>query len=165
MSFQKFLTNVDGNFRNEKVAREIAMDVSKYIKFACGSTPIPNWERLLNRDMVIVFIDKCKHFKLEADGQIRKLDLLEAGLTFIRRRILKDDPNLPARHPGSESTMDISWQVTMVIIVQCLRVWTTLHSQCQAVQQTQMEHYSTMLKLSAMEFPVHHMTHRKKLCV
>ena len=45
VSFQKFLTNVAGNLRNEKVAREIAMDVSKYIKFACGSNPIPNWER------------------------------------------------------------------------------------------------------------------------
>ena len=93
MSFQKFLTNVDSNLRNEKVAREIAMDVSKYIKFACGSNPIPNWERPLDRDMVIAFIDKCKHFKLEADGQIRKLDSLEGRLTFIRRRILKDDPN------------------------------------------------------------------------
>ena len=41
----------------------------------------------------IAFIDKCKRFKLEADGQIRKLDLLEEGLTFIRRRTLKDDPN------------------------------------------------------------------------
>ena len=93
VSFQKFLTSVNGNLRNEKVAREIVMDVSKYIKFACGSNPIPNWQRLLDRDIVIAFLEKCKRFKLEADGQIRKLDLLEAGLTFIRRRMLKDDPN------------------------------------------------------------------------
>lgn len=69
------------------------MDVSKYLKFACGSTPFPNWERLLDRDMIIAFIDKCKRFKLEADGQISKLDSLEAGLVFIRHRMLKDDSN------------------------------------------------------------------------
>ena len=79
------LFDLTDNLRKEKVAREIAMDVSKYIKFACGSNPIPNWERLLDRDMVIAFIDKCKRFKLEADGQIRKLLSLEVGLTFIRR--------------------------------------------------------------------------------
>ena len=69
------------------------MDVSKYLKFACGPSAIPNWQRLLDRDMLIAFLEKCKRFKLEADGQIRKLDSLEAALSFIRRRMLKDDPS------------------------------------------------------------------------
>ena len=41
--------------------------------------------------------------------------------------------DLPAHHPGPENTMDISWQRTMVIIVQHLNVWINLHSQYLAV--------------------------------
>ena len=74
------------------MAREISVDVSKFLKFACGQNPIPNWERLLDRDMIIAYIDKCKRFKLEVDGQIYKLDAIDAGLTFIRRKLFKDDP-------------------------------------------------------------------------
>ena len=71
--------------------------------------------------------------------------------------------DLPAHHPGPESTMDISWQRNILIIIQHLSVWTGTHSQYQAVWQTQMEPYSTMLKWSAVvEFPVHTMTHRRK---
>ena len=71
--------------------------------------------------------------------------------------------DLPAHSPGPENTMDISWQSDMIIIVQGLNVWTNIQSQCRAVQLTQMESYSIMLKWSAtMEFPVHHTTHRRK---
>ena len=65
----------------------------KFLKFACGQNPLPNWEILLDRDMIIAYTDKCKQFKIEADGQIRKLDAIDAGLTFIRCKLFKDDPN------------------------------------------------------------------------
>ena len=62
--------------------------------------------------------------------------------------------------------MDISWQSIIVNIVQCLNVWTNLHSQCLTVQQTQMELYSTKLKWSVIvDFHVYHTTHRRKSCV
>ena len=92
VSFQIFFMNIDSNQRSAKVVREISVDVSKFLKFACGQNPIPNWERLLDRDMIIAYIDKCKRFKLEVDGQIYKLDAIDAGLTFIRRKLFKDDP-------------------------------------------------------------------------
>lgn len=37
-------------------------------------------------------MDKLKRFKIEADGRISKLDALDAGLTFMRRNLCKDDP-------------------------------------------------------------------------
>ena len=37
-------------------------------------------------------MDKLKHFKIEADGWISKLDALDAGLTFMRRNLCKDNP-------------------------------------------------------------------------
>ena len=70
--------------------------------------------------------------------------------------------DLPAHHPGPESTMDISWQTGLVIVAPCLSVWTTLHRQYQTVQQWHMKPYSTTLKWSVLGFPVHHMTHRRK---
>ena len=39
------------------------------------------------RDIIITYMDKCKHFKIEADGQISKLNALDAGLTFLRRSL------------------------------------------------------------------------------
>ena len=83
MSFEAFLQNIDGNQRSAKVAREIATDVSKFLTFACGQAALPNWKRLLDRDIIIAYMDKCKHFKIEADGWILKLDALDAGLTFF----------------------------------------------------------------------------------
>ena len=69
---------------------------------------------------------------------------------------------LPAHHPGPKNTMDISWQRNMIIIVQPLSVWTGLQSHYLATEETQMELYSSMLNWSAaMEFLVHHSTHRR----
>ena len=90
VSFDAFLQNIDGNQGSAKVAWEIATDVSKFLKFACGQAALRN---LLDRDIIIAYIDKCKHFKVEADGWILKLDALDAGLTFLRRSLCKDDPD------------------------------------------------------------------------
>ena len=54
-------------------------DVSKFFKFACRAAPLPNWDQPLNRDMIIAYMDKLKHFKVEADGQTSKLDALDAA--------------------------------------------------------------------------------------
>ena len=43
--------------------------------------------------MIIAYIDKLKRFKVEADGQISKLDALDVGLMFMRRNLCKDDPD------------------------------------------------------------------------
>ena len=48
---------------------------------------MPNWEHLLDRDIIIAYTDKCKRFKIEADGQISKLDALDAGCTFMWRSL------------------------------------------------------------------------------
>ena len=90
MSFESFLTNMDGNQRSTQVSAEIATDV--YLKFACRKAALPDWERLLDRDMLIAYMDKCKHYNVAADGRISKLEALDAGLTFMSRSLFKDDP-------------------------------------------------------------------------
>ena len=85
--------NIDGNQSSAKVTQEISTDVSKFLTFACGQNLLPNWERLLDRDMIIAYTDKCKRFKMEADGKICKLDAIDTGLAFIRCKLIKDDPN------------------------------------------------------------------------
>lgn len=70
--------------KSQKVAQEIATDVSKFLKFASGEVALPNWKRLLDHDIIIAYLDKCKRFKIQADGRISKLDALDAALTFLR---------------------------------------------------------------------------------
>ena len=42
--FEEYLTIVDGGDKSEKSAREISVDVSKYLRYACGpSCPSPDW--------------------------------------------------------------------------------------------------------------------------
>ena len=38
-----------------------------------------DWERVLDCDMTIAYVDKLKRFKVEADRQISKLDALDAS--------------------------------------------------------------------------------------
>lgn len=75
---------VDGNQKSQKVAQEIATDLSKFLKFASGEAALPNWKRLLDHDIFIAYLDKCKRLKIQADGRISKLDVLDAALTFLR---------------------------------------------------------------------------------
>ena len=92
ISFCHHLMSVDGKSKSKKVAEEIATDVSKFLRFACGDGPIPNWIRLLDRDQILAYIDKVKRAGCGPDGQIVKLDAIEAGLRFLRLSLLKDDP-------------------------------------------------------------------------
>ena len=46
--FHRFLCGIDGGSRTEKVAGEIVVDVSKFLRYACGPSAGPDWERLLD---------------------------------------------------------------------------------------------------------------------
>ena len=39
-----------------KVAGEMVVDVSKFLRYACGPSAGPDWERLLDRDQLVGFV-------------------------------------------------------------------------------------------------------------
>ena len=54
-----------GGERSEKTAKEIAVDVSKYLKYACGRRcPVADWGRLTDHDMLIGYFEKLKRVKV-----------------------------------------------------------------------------------------------------
>ena len=92
VSLTSFLRSVDGKGKSEKVATEMSTDVSKYLKFACGSAIAPDFERLMDRDMVLAFLDKLERCGIGVEGRINKLDALDAALSFLQLCVLKDQP-------------------------------------------------------------------------
>ena len=93
--FQNYLTGIDGGQRSEKTAREITIDISKYLRYACGQEcPNPNWSRLTDRDQLIGYTEKLKRAKVGPEGQLSKLDALAAALKFLKVHVLADE-----RHP------------------------------------------------------------------
>ena len=75
-------------------------DVAKYLRFACGTDPIPKWERLLDKDMLLAYMQKLERHGVGLDGQTQKLDTLDAAVRYYREKILEDDPgNLDMEKP------------------------------------------------------------------
>ena len=88
--FQRYLTGLDGGGRSEKTAREMAVDVSKFLKYACGSSPNPGWERLTDRDQLTGFMEKLKRSSVGPEGQLSKIDGFCSALRFLKVDILRD---------------------------------------------------------------------------
>ena len=90
--FQNYLTGIDGGMRCSKSACEIAVDVSKFLRYAnCTSA---NWSRLTDRDQLTGYFEKLKRCKVGPEGQLSKIHALCAGLRFLKVHIICDD-----RHP------------------------------------------------------------------
>ena len=74
----------------------------------------PNFERLLDRDMLLAYHDKLERFGVGVEGQINKLDAIDAALSFIQLMVLKDKPT----HPWHQRALRISeslkaWKATL----------------------------------------------------
>lgn len=65
--FETYLPAIDGEERSQKTAREMSVDVSKYLRYACG--PSPDWSRLTDHDQLIGFVEKLKREEVkESNG-------------------------------------------------------------------------------------------------
>lgn len=112
--FLKFLMSIDGQMRNQKVATEMAVDVSKFLKFAGGRDVVPDFGNLLERDMLVAFLDKLERYGCGIEGRISKLDSIDSALSFIQLSILCDNP----QHAWHPQVMQIrghikAWKATL----------------------------------------------------
>ena len=92
ISFQAYLTSIAGRSKSEAQAEQTAKDVSKLMRFACKNDPIPKWEWLLEKDMLLAYIEKLERHSVGADGQTQKLDAIDAAVRYYRQEKLQDDP-------------------------------------------------------------------------
>jgi hypothetical protein len=105
VSFGKYLRGIDGGQRSEKTAGEIAKDVSKYLKYACGGEEV-DWMTLTERDRLLGYVDKLKRVKVGPDGQLGKLDALSCALRFIKVSLPHDaSPALFSKIAAAEAAL------------------------------------------------------------
>ena len=108
----KFFVSIDGQMCNQNVATEMAVNVSKFLKFVVGRDIVPEFGKLLEHDMLVAFLDKLEHRGCGIEGRISKLDSLDAVLSFIQQRILCDNP----QH---------AWHAQVVQIRRHIKAWKT----------------------------------------
>ena len=89
--FLHWLQSVEGGQRSERAAREIAIDVAKFLKMWSGDEDDPNWYTLLVKEYVTTFLEKLGVSGCGPEGQLTKLDNLQTALRFVRMHILDDD--------------------------------------------------------------------------
>jgi hypothetical protein len=112
VSFGKYLRGIDGGQRSEKTAGEIAKDVSKYLKYACGGEEV-DWMTLTERDRLLGYVDKLKRVKVGPDGQLGKLDALSCALRFIKVSLPHDaSPALFSKIAAAEAALG-GWKTTL----------------------------------------------------
>ena len=112
--FLKFLMSIDGQMHNQKMAMEMAVDVSKFLKFAGGRDIVPDFGKLLERDMLVAFLDMLEHHGCGIEGRISKLDSLDAALSFIQQSILCDNPQHAWHAQGVQIHGHIkAWKATL----------------------------------------------------
>ena len=99
--FHHYLTTIDGGARSEKTAKEMLVDVGKFLRYSGGpSASDPGWDRLTDRDQLVGFLDKLKRSSVGPEGQLSKLDGFSSALKFLQVILLKDSPEMveKARH-------------------------------------------------------------------
>ena len=112
VSFERYLCGIDGGSRSEKQAREIKIDVSKFLRYACGPSGA-SWERLLDRDQLAGYVEKLKRASVGPEGQLSKLDALCAALRFVKVVVIHDayDP-MYAQATGTIELISV-WKTTL----------------------------------------------------
>lgn len=94
--FETYLTGIDGGSRSEKTAKEMSVDVSKFLKYACGRACVhPDWMRLVDRDQLVGYIEKLRSANVGPEGQLAKLDAFFCALRFLKVVVVADcnDPS------------------------------------------------------------------------
>lgn len=70
------------------------MDVSKFLRYACGPSAVsPGWERLTDRDQLVGYMEKLKRSSIGPECQLAKLDGLCCALRFLRVEVLNPNTN------------------------------------------------------------------------
>ena len=94
MGFRQFLVSVDGTLKLPHIAKAIATDVSKFLRFCHPEASSPDWSMVYQRQRILDYLD---HLKVvggcSQDGQLSWLDSISHALRYAQNRLLADaDP-------------------------------------------------------------------------
>ena len=112
--FERYLMGLDGGDKCGKTAREMAVDVSKYLKYACGSdAPSSNWSKLAERDQLIGYLEKLKRCNVGPEGRLAKLDTLQAAMRFIKFHVVVEESHPMYHKLTLADNMVAAWKKTL----------------------------------------------------
>ena len=90
--FESYLTGIDGGQRSDKTAREICIDISKYLRYASGPLcPAPDWQHMTDRDQLVGYLEKLKRANVGPEGRLAKLDAFCTALKFLKVVLIPDE--------------------------------------------------------------------------
>ena len=72
--------------KNWGASRTDSQGCSKFLWFACENYPIPKWEWLLEKDIMLAYIKKLERHSIGADGQTHELDAIDAAVRYTTGR-------------------------------------------------------------------------------
>lgn len=113
--FKAHLMGIDGGSKGEKTSNEMAVDVSKFLRYACGSSATdPQWDKLADHDQSLGFLDKLKRNGVGPDSQLGKLDALTLAAKFVQVVLLQKDPDPTLQNKLSSVLTDmLCWKATL----------------------------------------------------
>lgn len=81
--FVKHLTDMDGGKRGESHAHQVAIDVSKFLYFACPSKTSINWCKLMDPLAMKEYTKQLSKDGIGTSGILSKLDCLRLAIEFL----------------------------------------------------------------------------------
>jgi hypothetical protein len=98
--------SIDGGEKKEKSSWDISIDVSKYLRYACGSLASkPDWSRLVDRDQLVGYTEKLKRAKVGPEGRLAKLDYFQAAIRFLKYHVVDENHPLHCKLTLADSTL------------------------------------------------------------
>ena len=84
----------------------------KFLKFACRASILLNFDCLFDRDQLLGYVQKLERSKVGPEGQISKLDAIDAALSFMSLQMLDDDDPRQGKVSRIQATIKL-WKATL----------------------------------------------------
>ena len=86
--FLTFLQGLDGRKKSAREAKQIAIDISKFLKFTDPQSNHPNWNRVVDLTKIREYLDMLQHTgACGVSGQLTKLDRLIHATHYLNLEI------------------------------------------------------------------------------
>ena len=132
ISFWEYLQGIDGKCKSDTVAKAVATDMSKFLRYATPDAPSPKWEVVTDHRKLMDYLRKMEEGNCGPEGQLRFLDSVNHALRYVRRMIFSEE------------------DVTLHVHVRCtkgeklIQSWkTTLRKKRRLHQEENMEEFSS----------------------
>ena len=108
-----YLQGIDGKCKSDTVAKAVATDMSKFLRYAMPDAPSPKWEVVTDHRKLMDYLRKMeKEGNCGPEGQLRFLDSVNHALGYVRCMIFsEEDATLHVRCTKLKSSSNLGRQL------------------------------------------------------